>query len=74
MRARRHSWTALSIWLLTLAATFAAAAPPVKRARPPQFPKSVADVFFPDAREKLVGDKPELAKQVADPPMPVVES
>lgn len=30
----------------------------VKRARPPQFPQSVRDAFFPDAREKLVGPRP----------------
>ncbi len=35
------------------------AAGPVKRARPPKFAQSVADVFFPDAREKLAGPRPE---------------
>ena len=37
------------------------AAPPVKRARPPKFPKSITDIFFPDAREKLVGPRPAKA-------------
>jgi hypothetical protein len=34
------------------------AAPPVKRARPPKFSKSINDAFFPDASEKLVGPPP----------------
>lgn len=33
----------------------------VKRARPPQFPQSVRDTFFADAREKLVGPRPARA-------------
>ncbi len=37
------------------------AAPPARRARPPQFSKSIRDAFFPDAREKLVGTRPEAA-------------
>jgi hypothetical protein len=34
------------------------AAPPVNRARPPKFPKSALDVFFPDAHKQLVGPRP----------------
>jgi cytochrome c556 len=45
-----------------LVAAIAQAAPPkVRRARPPQFPKSVADAFFPDASQKLVGPRPSAA-------------
>lgn len=42
------------------APTMRAAAPP-RRARPPEFSKSIRDVFFPDAREKLVGPRPQAA-------------
>ena len=42
----------------------------VKRARPPKFSKSIQDVFFPDAREKLVGPRP----QAADPGAATVAS
>lgn len=41
------------------------AAAPAKRARPPKFSKSITDVFFPDAREKLVGPRPERAASQA---------
>jgi hypothetical protein len=34
-------------------------AAPTKRARPPKFSKSITDVFFLDAREKLVGPRPD---------------
>jgi cytochrome c556 len=34
------------------------AAAPLRRARPPKFTKSIQDVFFPDAREKLTGPRP----------------
>ena len=73
MQSRRQIWTGLSLGLLTLVAAFAAAAPPVKRARPPQFPKSVADAFFPDAREKLVGDKRQRAAPTVEAPLPATE-
>ncbi len=33
----------------------------MRRAKPPEFSKSIRDVFFPDAREKLVGTRPEPA-------------
>jgi hypothetical protein len=39
------------------------AAGPAKRALPPKFDKTVTDVFFPDAREKLVGPRPEKANR-----------
>ncbi|HEX3725019.1 MAG TPA: hypothetical protein VHV08_02205, partial [Pirellulales bacterium] len=35
------------------------AAGPIKRVQPPKFDKSVTDLFFPDARQKLVGPRPE---------------
>jgi hypothetical protein len=62
----------LLVLLLGMAALFAAdheiwAAAPVKRARPPKFPKSISDVFFPDAREKLVGPRPEKRAGTAAP-------
>ena len=44
----------------------AAAAP--KRARSPQFGKSISDVFFPDARAKLVGPRPEKPGRVTSRP------
>jgi hypothetical protein len=31
------------------------------RARPPQWSKAVTDIFFPDARKKLVGERPDYA-------------
>ena len=34
---------------------------------PPKFPKSISDVFFPDAREKLVGPRPEKRAGTAAP-------
>lgn len=42
----------------------AVAAPPAsssKRVAPPKFPASVSEVFFPDARERLVGSRPEFS-------------
>jgi hypothetical protein len=47
------------------------AAPPVKRARRPQFDKSVRDAFFPDALQKLSGPRPQsvpIAEQPASLP------
>lgn len=43
------------------------AAPPAKRARPPKFSNSIQDVFFPDAREKLVGSRPASSAAGAAP-------
>jgi hypothetical protein len=37
------------------------AAAPLKRARPPKFSKIVRDAFCPDAREKLLGPRPQPA-------------
>jgi cytochrome c556 len=61
------------IAIVGLVSAIVQAAPPkVRRARPPQFPKSVAEVFFPDASQKLVGPRPSAvaAKTVADSPLP----
>src|SRR5713226_2247197 len=44
--------------LLVLAPVVMAAG--LKRARPPKWNKTVSDVFFPDAREKLVGERPQF--------------
>jgi cytochrome c556 len=56
----------LLLVLLAASAVLAAreihAAGGVKRARPPKFNKSISDVFFPDAREKLVGPRPQSAE------------
>lgn len=45
------------------------AAPP-RRARPPQFPPSVQDAFFPDARQQLVGPRPQTGAAKAAPAAP----
>ncbi len=44
-------------------------APPtaVKRARPPKFDKAVTDAFYPDAREKLGGPRPQKSAATAAP-------
>lgn len=38
-----------------------------RRALPPDWPKSVTDVFFPDALEKLVGERPDYASTPKSP-------
>jgi hypothetical protein len=38
---------------------------PVKRARPPKWSQDVLDVFFEDAREKLVGTRPDYSERTA---------
>jgi hypothetical protein len=48
-----------------LAATTIWAAAAAKRSKPPHWSKSVNDVFFADAREKLVGERPAAGGQVA---------
>jgi hypothetical protein len=55
---------------LLVAGTIAAAPPQEskgRRALPPKWPKSVTDVFFPDAREKLVGERPDYRATVKLP-------
>lgn len=49
---------------LSSAAILAAKAPsePQKRARPPKWSADVLDAFFPDARAKLVGTRPDYEK------------
>lgn len=39
--------------------------PPSKRARPPKWSPDVLDAFFPDARAKLVGERPAYDKATA---------
>jgi hypothetical protein len=59
---RRALMRGLVLWLVWASGlAWSEAASPAKRARPPKFPKSVQDVFFPDAREKLVGPRPASA-------------
>lgn len=58
-------WRIFALLTLAAAAGFAThealAAGPPRRARPPKFSKSIRDAFFPDAREKLVGPRPQPA-------------
>jgi hypothetical protein len=54
--------------VLAVAAAYAAGPP--KRARPPKFPKSIADVFFPDALKTLTGPRPQRATIAADGDVP----
>ncbi len=51
-----------------MSAGFVVAGPPAKRARPPKFSKAVTDVFFPDARQKLVGTRPDKPTTAAAAP------
>jgi hypothetical protein len=55
----------VGLWLVLALASWPAAmawaAAPTKRARPPKFSESTRDAFFPDAREKLVGARPQKA-------------
>lgn len=39
--------------------------PPPKRAKPPKWSADVLDTFFPDARTKLVGERPQYDKATA---------
>jgi cytochrome c556 len=56
---RRGFGGVLALGLVAWLPLESSAAPPVKRARPPEFNKSITDAFFPDAREKLVGTRPQ---------------
>lgn len=60
---------AVALGLITacLPWTGALAKAPPKGARPPKFSQSVQDTFFPDAREKLVGTRPDRATRSAGP-------
>jgi len=66
-RMRQLLALSLSIVMAGLASGQIDAAAP-RRARPPKFSKSIQDAFFPDAREKLVGPRPEPAKRGDSPP------
>ncbi len=57
----RRIFTVLLLAPALLATTTSTAwgAAPAKRARPPKFNRSITDVFFADAREKLVGTRPD---------------
>lgn len=67
MRAiRRSGILTVMIGPMVLVAVAAMASPPAKRARPPRFPKAIEDAFFPDAREKLVGSRPQASKRPVD--------
>src|SRR5687767_10486989 len=49
---------------------------PIKRARPPKWTPDVLDAFFEDAREKLVGTRPDYsaARATASRPAPTSDS
>ncbi len=68
-RATRSS--ALGALALVLGTSQALSAPPPARAVPPKFGKSETDLFFPDAREKLVGPRPKRSVQEQVPTKPV---
>jgi hypothetical protein len=58
-----------AIWLLASAIVFSAAIllakppeRPKKLARPPKWPADVLNVFYPDARQKLVGTRPNYSQ------------
>ena len=55
--------TCFVLWGLLASAVWAV--PPVKRARPPKFSKSISDVFFPNANSKLVGSRPDKPADVS---------
>lgn len=61
-RARAHAarFRPLAVVLAMglVSASFVLAAPPARRAKPPRWEPSTIDVFFPDARQKLVGSRP----------------
>lgn len=65
----RRSWFALSLLAVALLIAVGQGAPPKKvagrRALPPQWPKTVTDSFFDDAREKLVGERPDYGSAPA---------
>lgn len=65
----RRSWFALSLVAVALLIAVVQGAPPKKvkgrRAIPPQWPKTVTDSFFADAREKLVGERPDYGTATA---------
>ena len=55
-----HKTSRRLILLLALATAPVVVAAGVKRASPPKFPERVSKAFFPDAREKLVGERPKF--------------
>src|SRR5262245_5267194 len=67
MRTTRRPLEILVVTLVLLAAGAIIAAPAGSgsRAKPPKWNKSVTDVFFADAREKLVGERPAAGSRPA---------
>lgn len=65
----RQSWVvALLVCFVCGAPLLLAAKPAARRARPPQWdPKEVSKVFWDDAREKLVGPRPDFGGAPAAP-------
>ena len=55
--------TAVVLAVLAIGSTSAAEEPPPKRAKPPQWSPDVLDLFFEDAREHLVGERPTPNEQ-----------
>lgn len=76
LRVARSLLAVVAIAILSYAAIAAAkkTGPPPKRARPPKWSPDVLDAFFPDARTKLVGERPayEQATVVASSQAPSV--
>src|SRR5262245_2480971 len=66
-RFARSLLAIVAIALLSCAALAATkkSGPPPKRARPPKWSPDVLDAFFPDARAKLVGERPAYEKATA---------
>lgn len=59
---RHHSRCVLTLLVLALCACLASEAPGQPRAEPPEWTDDELRVFFPDAREALVGPRPDFAK------------
>jgi len=55
---------AVALWTCAIAMSVAAAAPPRKRAKPPQWTQEASNAFFEDARKHLVGERP-TAKSIS---------
>jgi len=63
---------AASVCALVLSAV--AAPPKVRRARPPKWPDATREIFFSDARTKLIGKRPSAAESRSEGTGPAVET
>jgi len=75
---RNYRWRlSAAVALVAMLAAAAQPAPRVRRAKPPTFSKSITDAFFPDAREKLAGPRPDpgtITKATPVPPAKPVDA